>query len=129
MDMGARLCVGVLALLPGTVAAVAAEPRVPGDRLSGSVLPVEPIASDITLDALRAWTWTVEDTTCLQLEGQVRILVGDYAFGGDAAVVWINRIPSAQGPINQIAAYFDRLEDPSQAWAASRWAGSPPRCR
>src|SRR5689334_10678727 len=33
-----------------------------GDRLSGIVLPIEPLNTDINLSALRATAWTVDDT-------------------------------------------------------------------
>ena len=85
-----------------------------GDRLSGFVLPIEPLASDTSLRALRASTWTVDDTKRLLLSGDVQIKIGSYTFVSDQAVLWINRIPSGQGVINQIAAYFDAVSDPSK---------------
>jgi hypothetical protein len=83
-----------------------------GDRLSGFVLPVEPQDGNISIRALRAYAWTVDDTKRLVLDGDVHLAVGDYRFDGNSAVVWINRIPSADGLINQIAAYFDDLATP-----------------
>ena len=46
-----------------------AQSRVPirGDRLSGFVLPVEPLAADIRLKALRGWAWDVDDTASVAL--------------------------------------------------------------
>ena len=84
-----------------------------GDRLTGFVLPVEPIQTGISLSALRAWAWTVQDTKRLLLTGGVRVHIGGYELRGDTAVVWINRIPSAQGLINQIAVYFDYVDSPA----------------
>ncbi len=85
-----------------------------GDRLDGFVLPVEPLQAGITLKSLSAWAWEVGDTTRLLLQGEVTIAVGAYDFGGKAAVVWIDRIASAEGTITQLAAWFDVLENPSE---------------
>lgn len=86
-----------------------------GDRLSGFVLPIEPLPGDINIDSLRAWTWTVDDTKRLLLEGDVHITIGPYDFESSEAVVWLNRIPSAGGLINQIAIYFPGVSDPTEA--------------
>lgn len=102
-------------LIAGSAAAAPSTGAITGDSLTGFVLPVEPVPGDIRLKALRAWTWEVHDTTRLLLEGEVTVFVGGYRFGGRRTVVWINRIPSAAGPINQIAAYFEQLDDPGQA--------------
>lgn len=85
-----------------------------GDRLSGFVLPVEPTQTDIAITALRATAWTVDDTKRLLLEGDVAISIGSYAFSAPHAVVWINRLPSQEGLINQIAIYFDKVTDPAR---------------
>lgn len=89
-------------------------PEIAGDRLSGFVLPIEPVGSDVHLRALRAWSWTVDDTKRLSLRGDVQIRLGAYNFLSDNAVIWINRIPSAEGLINQVAIYFDSVSDPSK---------------
>jgi hypothetical protein len=85
-----------------------------GDRLSGFVLPIEPLTGDAEFSALRAWTWTVDDTKRLLLEGDVAIRVGGYSFSAPEAAVWINRIPSQQGLINQFALYFSNVSDPTE---------------
>ncbi len=85
-----------------------------GDRLSGFVLPIEPIKSDIRLRSTRAWGWTVDDTKRLLMEGDVAISLGTYSFSSKNAVVWINRIPSDAGVINQIAIYFEEVDDPTK---------------
>ncbi|MHC4082243.1 MAG: LPS assembly protein LptD [Planctomycetota bacterium] len=108
--------IGLLAWVGSAVLAAApagVEPKtvpVTGDRLTGFVLPVEPLVTDIRLRALRARAWDVEDTRCLVLEGDARVVVGAYDLRGAAAVVWINRIPSPEGLINQIAVYFEQAE-------------------
>lgn len=87
---------------------------VAGDRLSGFVLPVSPTATDFTLVAGKAWTWQVDDTQRIELRGDVRIKLGAYSFTADRAWVWINRVPSAQGEINQIALYFEHADEPTR---------------
>lgn len=102
----------VFALINADAAAQSGVP-ITGDRLSGVVLPIEPLKADIQLRALKAAAWEVDDTRRLVLEGNVSIRIGGYSFTSDAAAVWINRIPSAEGLINQIAIYFDRVEEPA----------------
>ncbi|MCH8004879.1 MAG: LPS assembly protein LptD [Planctomycetes bacterium] len=98
-----------------------ADPELSGDRLKGVVLPIEPRDVNIHLRALRATAWDVDDTRRLLLTGDVRIQIGQYTLQSTTAVVWINRIQSAKGPINQIAAYFERLAGSSGG--AGRAAG------
>jgi len=102
--------------LAATAAAQAPQPSIDitGDRLSGVVLPVEPVAGNITIEAIRAAAWTVDDTKRLWLGGDVRISVAQFTFAADEAAIWINRIPSAGGTINQIALYFDEVSDPTR---------------
>ncbi len=85
-----------------------------GDRLSGFVLPIEPLAGDIELTALRGWAWTIDDTKRLILQGDVSVRIAHYSFTAPAAAIWINRLPSADGLINQIAIYFDEVNDPAK---------------
>ncbi|MFM7480157.1 MAG: hypothetical protein ACKO4V_03385 [Planctomycetota bacterium] len=85
-----------------------------GQSLGGFVIPVEPVTGDIRIEGVRAWTWTVDDTQRVQLEGDVQVRFGGYFFTSTDAVVWINRIPSAAGLINQIAIYFPEAEEPTR---------------
>ncbi len=85
-----------------------------GESLGGFVIPIEPVASDIVLDGVRAWSWTVDDTKRLQIEGDVRVKFGGYLFSSSTAIIWINRLPSAGGVINQIAVYFPEAEEPTR---------------
>lgn len=85
-----------------------------GQALGGFVLPTEPVASDIIINAVRGWAWDVDDTKRLQVEGDVRVKFGGYYFSSTNAVIWINRIPSAEGLINQIAVYFPEAEEPTR---------------
>ncbi len=85
-----------------------------GDGLGGFVIPVRPVESDIRLVGTTCWRWTSDDTLRLQLEGDVKVDFAGYAFAARSAVVWINRIPSAQGLINQIAVYFPEVHEPTR---------------
>ena len=105
----AALCT-CLGLCVGPADAQRAIP-VTGDRLSGIALPIEPIEANIELAALRASAWTVDDTKRLLLEQDVRVRIGELELTAGAAVIWINRLPSADGLINQMAIYFDRLDN------------------
>lgn len=100
--------------IPATHATAQETASITGDRLSGFVLPIEPIAADIDLGALRGTSWTIDDTKCLLLQGDVKVEIGSYSLVSDKALVWINRIPSAAGTINQIAVYFDKVGDPAK---------------
>lgn len=85
-----------------------------GDRLSGFVLPIEPVTSDFSMQATQAWTWRIDDTTRFVLRGDVAISVAGNTFRATEAAVWINRLPSAGGMINQFAVYFDEVSAPTQ---------------
>ncbi len=83
-----------------------------GESLGGFVLPTEPVATDIIIDGVRGWAWDADDTKRLQIEGDVRVKFGGYYFSSKNAVIWINRIPSSDGLINQIAVYFPEADEP-----------------
>ena len=87
---------------------------VKGDRLSGFVLPIVPVKSDLVINGTRAFAWKVDDTRRLVVEGDVRVTVGAYSFATKKVVVWINRIPSAEGLISQCALYFPEVGEPSR---------------
>ncbi len=88
--------------------------RITGDRLSGVVLPVEPLAGDMRFAAFSAQAWEVDDTKRLHLAGDVRVTIAGHQFEAGEAVVWLNRMDSAGGLINQVAIYFDRVVDPGK---------------
>ena len=85
-----------------------------GDRLGGLVLPIEPIKSDLILGTTETWRWVVDDTQRLLLKGEVNIDLGSYAFSAKEAVVWINRLPSEQGLVNQVAIWFTDVSEPTR---------------
>jgi len=93
-----------------------------GERLSGFVLPIDPVRSDLQLHALRASIWSVDDTQRVALDGEVIVRLGLWEFRSDAAWVWINRMPTADGLVTQIAIYFDRVND-SKRQASTGAAG------
>ena len=77
-----------------------------GDRLSGVVLPVEPRDGAVLLSARRADAWAVDDTRRLLLQRDVTVAIGGYTFDAERAVVWINRLPSADGVVTQVAMFL-----------------------
>lgn len=85
-----------------------------GDRLGGFVLPIEPVNSELVLSCQSARRWTVDDTQRLLLEGDVNIDLGSYAFAAKTAVIWINRLPSDKGLVNQIAIWFPNVSEPTR---------------
>lgn len=85
-----------------------------GDRLSGFVLPIEPVTSDLVMRATQAWTWRIDDTTRFVLRGDVSVSVAGNTFRSQEVAVWLNRLPSGGGMINQIALYFDQVSAPTQ---------------
>ena len=82
------LIVAVLGLtavmLPGRTCAETIKriPAMSGDRLGGLVLPVEPRDGPIQINAMRAWTWTIEETKRLVLSGDIEIHIADFSFEG-----------------------------------------------
>ncbi len=98
---------------PGAGDAVAAVP-IDGRSLGGYVLPTLPVETDLRLEAVQAWSWTVDDTTRLYLKGDVQVIAGAYNFAAEEVVVWIDRIPSADGLINQFAFYFPMTDEPTR---------------
>jgi hypothetical protein len=84
-----------------------------GRQLGGFVLPIVPLASDCTISGGRVFAWKAGDTQRLQIDRDVRISLGAYQFHADRALVWINRLPTADGAVNQIALYFDEVREPT----------------
>lgn len=94
-----------------------------GDRLSGVVLPIEPRKGNINFNALRARAWSVNDTKRLLLTGDVLIQIAGFTFEGEHAVAWVNRVPSKDGLINQVAIWLP------EAYHRTSEAGSGPKGR
>jgi hypothetical protein len=107
--------VALAALGPARSAAAQERIAISGDRLSGFVLPVEPLSGPIELRATRGDAWTVDDTKRLRLDGDVLVRIGPHRFEASKAVIWLNRLPSAGGVINQVAMFFDEVTNPSAA--------------
>ncbi|MHC4869289.1 MAG: hypothetical protein ACYTE2_06355 [Planctomycetota bacterium] len=87
---------------------------VSGGSLGGFVLPVTPLVEDLELRAARAWVWSVDDTQRLVLQGDVFVEFGSHRFRADEAVVWINRLPTAEGLVNQFAIHFAEVREPTE---------------
>ncbi|MDG2476702.1 MAG: hypothetical protein P8M32_02250 [Phycisphaerales bacterium] len=89
-----------------TTRPAAAIPAARGDSLGGLVLPVEARDGDITIRSLRGWTWRVGTTQRLLLQGDARIEIAGWVFEGPRLVLWIERIPSKDGLVTQIALWI-----------------------
>jgi hypothetical protein len=89
-----------------TGSTTAAIPAALGDSLGGLVLPVEARDGDITIRAVRGWTWRVGTTQRLILQGDARIEIAGWVFEGRRLVLWIDRIPSKDGLVTQIALWI-----------------------
>ncbi len=103
-----------MAIAPSLADESIREVPIRGDRLSGIVLPVLPRATDISISALRAHAWTIDDTKRLLLDSNVSITIGAYTFEAEAAVVWINRMPTEAGIVSQIAVYLPSFSKSSK---------------
>ncbi len=85
-----------------------------GSSLGGFVLPILPVQHDLEIDARRVWDWTVDDTKRLYLEDDVEVTLGTYAFRADAALIWINRLPTEDGLVTQVAFWFPKVSEPTR---------------
>ncbi|MBC02074.1 MAG: hypothetical protein CMJ34_02045 [Phycisphaerae bacterium] len=99
---------------PDPPASSTREVRIDGRSLGGFVLPVLPIPHDLRISAQRTVEWTVDDTKRLLLSGDVTIEIGSYDFRSSSAVVWINRLPTADGLVTQFAAWFPSVSEPTR---------------
>ena len=86
-----------------------------GDRLGGYVIPTEPGTWPVSLRATSAWTWKVDSTQRLYLQGKVQVQMGTYDFSAPSAVLWIERIPSSKGLVTQLAMWFPETIEPTKA--------------
>ena len=109
-----RAIILLLAITQVALAQHVTNVAVTGDRLSGFVIPIEPVKSDLVIDGTRAFAWKVDDTRRLVVQGDVRVTVGAYSFATKKVIVWINRIPSAAGLVTQCAMYFPEVGEPSR---------------
>lgn len=75
-----RAIILLLAITQVALAQHVTNVAVTGDRLSGFVIPIEPVKSDLVIDGTRAFAWKVDDTRRLVVQGDVRVTVGAYSF-------------------------------------------------
>ncbi len=101
----AALALAAIAPTPAHAASRRAIPASSGDSLGGLVLPVEARDGDLTIRALKGWHWRVKSTQRLVLQGDVRIELAGWKFEGNTIIVWIERIPSDQGVVTQVAVW------------------------
>lgn len=101
-----------LLLAAGLAASAAAQDT----RFSSLALPIEPVAGEISLTALRAWTWT--DTTGPQpvhrvvLDRDARIQLAGYDMAADSAVLWISPRPDLGEGAVQVFAHLTNVSTP-----------------
>ena len=77
-----------------------------GATLGGLVLPVEPRTGDVAIRALRGWHWRVGTTQRLIVQGDAKVEIAGWAFEGSRLFFWIDRIPSKDGLVTQVALWI-----------------------
>ena len=105
---------GILVTLLSVFAPVASAQTVDGKSLGGWILPVVPADRTVRIESDRATGNLVDDTRRLTLEGRVKITIGDIKLRGNWVQVWINRVETGAGTVTQLAAWFERLDQPSR---------------
>ena len=101
--------------VPSSVDTTTRRIAINGQSLGGFVLPSRPLDGGLTLSATKASRWKVDDTQRLLLDGEVRFQLGSYSIRAKRALVWINRLPTANGLVTQVAAWFERAEEPTRS--------------
>ena len=81
-------------------------PALTGHSLGGLVLPVEPRNGDITIRCLHGWHWRSGSTQRLIAQGDALVDIAGWQFEGQRLVLWLDRIPSADGLITQVALWI-----------------------
>jgi hypothetical protein len=81
-------------------------PAQSGRSLGGLVLPVEPKDGDISIRCTRGWHWRDGSTQRLVVQGDALIKIAGWQFEGPRLVIWLDRIPSAEGLITQVALWI-----------------------
>ncbi|MCI0363532.1 MAG: LPS assembly protein LptD [Phycisphaerales bacterium] len=115
----ALIALAMAAWRPGSALGWGGSEGVAGHCLDGCVFPQAAIEHDAQIRALRAWGWSVDGTKRLWLEGDVQIRLGSYAFSAAQAAIWTNRLHDGDGTINQIAVFFDQVENTGQGALAA----------
>ncbi|MEC8413993.1 MAG: hypothetical protein VXZ30_08180 [Planctomycetota bacterium] len=105
---------GILVTLLSAYAPVASAQTVDGKSLGGWILPVVPAERTVRIESDRATGNLVDDTRRLTLEGRVKITIGDIKLRGNWVQVWINRVETGAGTVTQLAAWFEKLDQPSR---------------
>ncbi|MCH2137098.1 MAG: hypothetical protein MK101_11055 [Phycisphaerales bacterium] len=94
-------------------------PALSGRSLGGFLIPVEPREGEISLRSLSAWRWKVDDTQRLLLSGDVIIDIAGWVFEAQTAVVWIDRVATAEGDVTQVAVYLPKVRPGTQSTSGS----------
>ncbi|MDP7069742.1 MAG: LPS assembly protein LptD [Phycisphaerales bacterium] len=118
-----------LLLAPALAAAASRTPQPPpipahtGHSLGGLVLPVEPREGDIAIRCMRGWHWRDGSTQRLVVQGDALIEIAGWRFEGPRLVLWLDRIPSSDGLVTQVALWIP------ESSAASSGIGHAPTGR
>jgi len=64
-----------------------------------AIAQFQPPVQSLQIEAQAAWAWSVEDTSCIQLQGPVKIQADDTVLSAHEAVIWIRLLPGT--PLEQ----------------------------
>src|SRR5690606_11469672 len=91
-------------------AGLAASTLAQNDRFADIQLPIEPVAGEISLSGLRAWTWTDETGPVpvhrVVLDDDVRVHLAGYDMAAETAVLWLSPRPELGPDVVQVFAHL-----------------------
>ncbi len=99
-------------------------PQFDGRSFGGVDLPAQPQRADVLFASVRTFAWSEGSTRRLLMQNQVQVRIGTYEFSADRALVWIEPVQLDGRPLEQIAVWFENVQDPG---ADSRIAQTAPQ--
>lgn len=95
---------------------LAASTLAQNDRFADIQLPIEPVAGEISLSGLRAWTWTDETGPVpvhrVVLDDDVRVHLAGYDMAAETAVLWLSPRPELGPDVVQVFAHLTQVSTP-----------------
>ncbi len=86
------------------------------DRFGAIQLPIEPVTGEISLSALRAWTWTDDSGPVpvhrVVLDHDVRVYLAGYDMNAETAVLWLSPRPELGPDVVQVFAHLTQVSTP-----------------
>ncbi|MFI4873046.1 MAG: LPS assembly protein LptD [Phycisphaerales bacterium JB061] len=86
------------------------------DRFADIELPIEPVAGEIALSGLRAWTWTDDSGPVpvhrVVLDDDVRVYLAGYEMAAETAVLWLSPRPELGPDVVQVFAHLTEVSTP-----------------